>query len=49
MNFAPQRPLLTKVVHVIGIPPRLYIVHNLQALYAQRAAIIYSVRERVLH
>ena len=32
MNFAPQRPLLAKVVHVIGIPPRLYIVHSLQAL-----------------
>ena len=32
MNFASQRPLLAKVVHVIGIPPRLYIVHSLQAL-----------------
>ena len=32
MNFASQRPLLAKVVHVIGIPQRLYIVHSLQAL-----------------
>ena len=32
MNFASQRPLLAKVVHVIGIPPRLYIVHSLQVL-----------------
>ena len=31
MNFALQRPLLAKVVNVIRIPPRLYIVHSLQA------------------
>ena len=32
INFASQRPLLAKVVHVIGNPPRLYIVHSLHAL-----------------
>ena len=48
MNFASQRPLLAKVVHVIGIPPRPYIVHRLQALCTTCSNYL-LVCERVLH